>query len=1192
MVVIGNINTGSRCYGSFFIRGNHYVTGNIVVAGNLLADYWEVTRGLTVRGNLDIAGNFSIGANVIFSSTEDAYSTQSGALHIAGGLSIRKNIAIGGNILAYGDLSFVSTTDSTSKTTGALILAGGLGIAKNLNVGETLKIDKSLIVPLGTTAERPTDPRQGDFRYNTDYNEIEFYDKNSNWRTIINPQDLDKNTKIVISDTIDDNIIRFYTEGNQRIMMANNANSGFIAIGRGFNAPKSTLDIQGNLMVSGNAYFNKGVIIGNSNNSTELIPGTIRFTGLDLEGYLNNNWVSLTTASNNLSFDSGQPFTTYQFHISQVSQTHRIGNRILGNPNEESNMFGHLYYHKYQKFNKNITIQKIEIAIDDESANNANLSFDIRFYVNDVLKETITITNTQGDLVPTITSLTELIVYENERVSFTAKANDTASEDAELLISLHGTYTATEINLSGNLNLLFNNNITFTQNLTVNDNLNVLSNLNILGGALKLGFVNEKIDGRVRYSGSDIEGCINDTWVSLTRSQNSASFSAISPYRTEQFQFSKIETSYKYGSRGLGTNNVFYSGSYYEFKYQKLRGAVQFRSVEVILDERSIDAINALEYTLIIEVNDVISKTITIPFASGEYSAIVSFGTVMPTSNNDLISVKLKGNNSYSVDLDLIICLLGDATLSNITLDANTNIDFNSNVTINSNLTVTGNAIFRNGLLLGNNSLNIAGSLKYNSTTGKFEGYTNGNWSAIGGSTLDIDEDTKILVEENSDDDTIRFYTQNNQRMMIGNTINSGYIGIGLGFNSPKSTLDIVGNLMVSGNSFFNSGIILGSNTQDVDGTIRFQSNDFEGYVLGNWTSLVSDTSANIITSFPYTTGVFEFRKTTQSYKYANRSSGVDSADINDLGSAFIYKYQRIKSATTFDTIEIIQDDQSIILNDFTFTFKIEVNDVVQHTETFTFTQNETEPKLITMSSTLSVVANDVISIKLKGDDANSVDADLIAFLIGTTPLQTFSLNGDANFLLNNSVTASKTFSVTENFNALSNVNISGNLNVAGNCIFNNDLGIGISPLYQLHLSTDSAAKPSTNTWTISSDKRIKTNIQSLTKDELYNISKNFNVRKYKFKETYRKAHKLKDKFYLGIIADEVNEYMPCCVDTYNLKYKIGSNNNQDIYEEITDCLNYNGSELQFALFGCIPHIIEENINLKNRLDILEKKIN
>ena len=39
-------------------------------------------------------------------------------------------------------------------------------------------------------------------------------------------------------------------------------------------------------------------------------------------------------------------------------------------------------------------------------------------------------------------------------------------------------------------------------------------------------------------------------------------------------------------------------------------------------------------------------------------------------------------------------------------------------------------------------------------------------------------------------------------------------------------------------------------------------------------------------------------------------------------------------------------------------------------------------------------------------------------------------------------------------------------------------VGIGdSSPSYQLELSTDSAAKPSTNTWTISSDERLKQNM-------------------------------------------------------------------------------------------------------------------
>ncbi len=48
-----------------------------------------------------------------------------------------------------------------------------------------------------------------------------------------------------------------------------------------------------------------------------------------------------------------------------------------------------------------------------------------------------------------------------------------------------------------------------------------------------------------------------------------------------------------------------------------------------------------------------------------------------------------------------------------------------------------------------------------------------------------------------------------------------------------------------------------------------------------------------------------------------------------------------------------------------------------------------------------------------------------------------------------------------------------------GDVYIDNNLGIGIpAPTYQIQLSTNSAAKPSSNTWTVASDARLKTNIQ------------------------------------------------------------------------------------------------------------------
>ena len=65
-------------------------------------------------------------------------------------------------------------------------------------------------------------------------------------------------------------------------------------------------------------------------------------------------------------------------------------------------------------------------------------------------------------------------------------------------------------------------------------------------------------------------------------------------------------------------------------------------------------------------------------------------------------------------------------------------------------------------------------------------------------SLSDINDDSKIHIEEHNNEDKIRFITEGQQRMIISNSTTSGNIGIGLNFNNPTSTLDIQGNLAVS----------------------------------------------------------------------------------------------------------------------------------------------------------------------------------------------------------------------------------------------------------------------------------------------------------------------------------------------------------------------------------------------------------
>ena len=55
------------------------------------------------------------------------------------------------------------------------------------------------------------------------------------------------------------------------------------------------------------------------------------------------------------------------------------------------------------------------------------------------------------------------------------------------------------------------------------------------------------------------------------------------------------------------------------------------------------------------------------------------------------------------------------------------------------------------------------------------------------------------------------------------------------------------------------------------------------------------------------------------------------------------------------------------------------------------------------------------------------------------------------------------------------------------------NVGIGLSvPSYQLELSTDSAGKPTSSNWSISSDMRLKENIEDANLDICYNDIKEF----------------------------------------------------------------------------------------------------
>lgn len=91
--------------------------------------------------------------------------------------------------------------------------------------------------------------------------------------------------------------------------------------------------------------------------------------------------------------------------------------------------------------------------------------------------------------------------------------------------------------------------------------------------------------------------------------------------------------------------------------------------------------------------------------------------------------------------------------------------------------------------------------------------------------------------------------------------------------------------------------------------------------------------------------------------------------------------------------------------------------------------------------------------------------------------------------------------------------------------VYGSNVGIGVvAPTYQLQLSTDSAAKPGTSTWTIASDRRLKDVRAPFTRG----LAAIENIQPIYF--SYKKDNPVglpSDKEYVGIIAQEIQKNIP-----------------------------------------------------------------
>ena len=121
------------------------------------------------------------------------------------------------------------------------------------------------------------------------------------------------------------------------------------------------------------------------------------------------------------------------------------------------------------------------------------------------------------------------------------------------------------------------------------------------------------------------------------------------------------------------------------------------------------------------------------------------------------------------------------------------------------------------------------GMIRYNTSDARFEAYNGANWTGLGG-VVDVDQDTFVQAESSpgADNDQLQFFTQGEQRLLIGPDGNIQY-----GANADKFTIDyatgdtnIAGNLEVTGDITLGGNIRIGDADADtIEVVADFTSN-------------------------------------------------------------------------------------------------------------------------------------------------------------------------------------------------------------------------------------------------------------------------------------------------------------------------------------------------------------------------------
>jgi hypothetical protein len=135
-----------------------------------------------------------------------------------------------------------------------------------------------------------------------------------------------------------------------------------------------------------------------------------------------------------------------------------------------------------------------------------------------------------------------------------------------------------------------------------------------------------------------------------------------------------------------------------------------------------------------------------------------------------------------------------------------------------------------------------------------------------------------------------------------------------------------------------------------------------------------------------------------------------------------------------------------------------------------------------------------------------------------------------------------------------------------GNNLYSSKVGIGIlsNLSFALQLASDSAAKPATNTWSVTSDARLKSVIVLADLDICYDIVKRLPLKRFTWNTDAYSLEDVSDRTKIGWIAQDVENIFPKAVGRINFK-------------DIPDCRTLNADQIYAVMYGAIQKLQKNN---------------